>query len=188
MPAGWKPWFGVTLWCLLALPPVRFMLESSMTLQMLVQIPLLGLSGWWLAASHTDRFDNVLTRWNRSGISGLLLASLASIIWMLPRALDASLTIPWIEVAKFAGVPLLIGVPAAISWPRAGFVVRGVLLIEIVAMAFRLGWLYLDSPVRLCSNYLISDQQQLGKSMLAIGVAISLLLAGKLLWGRIDTD
>jgi hypothetical protein len=52
-------------------------------------------------------------------------------------------------------------------------------------MTFRLGWLYLVSPVRLCSNYLLSDQQQLGKIMLAVGVAICLLLAWKLMLGRI---
>ena len=66
--------------------------------------------------------------------------------------------------------------------------VRGVWLVEIVAMAFRLGWLYMVSPVRLCSNYLLSDQQQLGKIMLAIGVAICLLLAWKLMWGHIGRE
>ncbi|HEY8229138.1 MAG TPA: hypothetical protein VIG31_01675, partial [Rhodanobacteraceae bacterium] len=91
-------------------------------------------------------------------------------------------------IAKFISVPLLIGAPLAISWPRAGFVVRGVFLVEVVAMTFRLGWLYLGSPVRLCSNYLLSDQQQLGKIMLAIGGTICLLLAWKLVWGRIDVD
>jgi len=126
--------------------------------------------------------------WNRSGISGFVLASLTAIVWMLPRALDAALDAPPIEIAKFISVPLLIGGPLAISWPRAGFVVRGVFLVEGVAMTFRLGWLYLVSPVRLCSNYLLSDQQQLGKIMLAIGGTICLLLAWKLVWGRIDVD
>jgi hypothetical protein len=42
--------------------------------------------------------------------------------------------------------------------------------------------------VRLGSNVLVGDQLQLGKIMIAIGVAIVLLLAGWLLWGRIDIE
>ncbi len=188
VPARWKPQLGLALWLGLALPPLRHALESTMTLQMLVQIPLLALAGWWLTAFLARRPTGAMAAWNRSGISGLLLASLAAMVWMLPRALDASLDVPWVALAKFVGVPWLIGMPLAISWPRAGFVVRGVFLIEVVATAFRLGWLYMVSPVRLCSNYLLTDQQQLGKIMLAIGVAICALLAWKLMWGRIDID
>jgi len=149
---------------------------------------LLALAGWWLAAFLVRRPAGAMDAWNRSGISGLLLASLAAMVWMLPRALDAALDVPWVALAKFVGVPWLIGMPLAISWPRAGFVVRGVFLVEVVATTFRLGWLYMVSPVRLCSNYLLTDQQQLGKIMLAIGVAICALLAWKLMWGRIDID
>jgi hypothetical protein len=69
-----------------------------------------------------------------------------------------------------------------------GFVVRGVFLLELIASAFRLGWLYLVSPTRLCSNYLLSDQQQLGKYLFAIGIATCLVLAWKLMWGRIRVE
>ena len=84
-------------------------------------------------------------------------------------------------------MPLLIGAPIALSWPRAGFVVRGVVLLELIATVFRLGWLYLISPVRLCSNYLLDDQQRLGKLLLAVGFSIVLILVWKLMWGHIDT-
>ncbi|MDE2055158.1 MAG: hypothetical protein KGI62_10810 [Xanthomonadaceae bacterium] len=183
-----NPWIGVVLWLALALPPVRHALEATMTLQMLVQIPLLAFAGWCMAAFMPRRGIDAMAAWNRSGISGFVLASLAAIVWMLPRMLDAALDAPSVEIAKFVSVPLLIGAPLKISWPRAGFVVRGVFLVEVIAMAIRLGWLYLVSPVRLCSNYLLNDQQQLGRIMLAIGAAICLLLAWKLVWGRIDVD
>lgn len=185
-PTRWRRWLAGGLWLVLALPPIRHVLEATMTLQMLVQIPLLAFAGWQFAAWPPRRVGDALAAWNRSGIAGLVLASLTTMVWMLPRALDAALESPWVEIAKFLSVPLLIGAPMAISWPRAGFVVRGVLLVEVVATMYRLGWLYMASPVRLCSNYLLGDQQLLGKIMLAIGVAISLLLAWKLVWGRID--
>ena len=188
VPRRRHPWLGLALWLVLALPPVRHSLEATMTLQMLVQIPLLAMAGWWLASFLTRPAVDALSWWNRSGITGIVLASLAAVIWMLPRMLDAALENPWVALAKFTSVPLFLGMPLAISWPRAGFVVRGVWLVEIVAMAFRLGWLYMVSPVRLCSNYLLSDQQQLGKIMLAIGVAICLLLAWKLMWGHIGRE
>lgn len=181
-------WAGPILWLTLALPPVRHALESTLTLQMLVQIPLLALVGWWLRPFLPDRAVKVLNAWNRGGISGLLLASFAAMIWMLPRTMDSALNEPWVELAKFTSVPVLLGLPLAVSWPRAGFVVRGVFLVEATATAFRLGWLYLVSPQRLCSNYLLGDQQLAGNALLAIGAAMSLLLAWKLMWGHVDVD
>src|SRR5699024_657898 len=127
----------------------------TMTRHMLVQIPLLGLVGWCLAPLLPQALADRLAGWNRSGITGFVLISLAAMIWMLPLALDAALEVPRVTVAKFLSVPLLIGLPLALSWPRAGFMVRGVFLLEVVATMFRLGWLYLASPRRLCSNYLV---------------------------------
>lgn len=182
-----RPWLvGVVLWVVLAMPPVRHALESMMTLQMLVQIPLLALAGWLLASGSPDWLARHIARWNHRGISGLLLASLAGMVWMLPRAMDAALDDPRFAVAKFLSVPLLIGAPLALSWPRAGFVVRGVFLTEAIATALRLGWLYLISPERLCSNYLLGDQQLLGKLLLAVGSAIILFVGWKLMWGHVD--
>ena len=105
---------------------------------------------------------------------------------MLPRATDAALVDPQITLAKFLSVPLLIGGSIALSWPEAGFVVRGVVLTEVIATTMRLGWLFLISPVRLCSNYLLDDQQRLGKSLLSVGFAILVVLIWRLMWGRIE--
>lgn len=175
---------GAILWAALAIPPMRHTLESAMTLQMLVQIPLLALAGWWLAQGTPGWLERPLAAWNHRGISGLLLASLTGMVWMLPLAMDAALDDPRVTLAKFLSVPLLIGAPIALSWPRAGFVVRGVVLIELIATMLRLGWLYLISPVRLCSNYLLDDQQRLGKILLVVGFAILLVLVWKLMWGH----
>jgi hypothetical protein len=169
---------------LLATPPLRALLESTMSLQMLVQIPLLAATGWWLAGAVPRGADDAIATWNAGGVSGLVLASMAALLWMLPRALDGAVDLPWVAAAKFASVPLLIGLPLGLSWPRMGFVVRGVLLLEFVATCFRLGWLYLASPQRLCSNYLIDDQQHLGRFLLVIGAEVLLLLTVKLMFGR----
>lgn len=177
---------GLVLWGALAVPVLRHALEATMLRQMLVQLPLLAVAGWLVAACLPGAVTRSVARWNKSGISGLLLASLASMVWMLPRAVDASLTDPLVAWAKLLTVPLLIGVPVALSWPRAGFVVRGVVLAEVIATALRLGWLYLISPTRLCGNYLLHDQQRLGRALLVIGFGILVILVGRLLWGHVD--
>ena len=141
---------AVLLLVLLA-PPLRHALQSSMTAQMLVQIPLLAAAGWLAAMALPARLSAAIGTCNEHGISGLVLATLASAFWMLPRALDAAVTDPSLAIAKYLSVPLLIGLPLALSWPRMGFVVKGVLLLEGIATLLRLGWLYLVSPERLCN-------------------------------------
>jgi hypothetical protein len=168
-------------------PPVRHGLEATMTAQMLVQLPLLAAAGWLLSGAVPPRVLARVERWSHRGLTGLVLVTVTAAFWMLPRSLDAATSHTLISAAKYLSVPLLIGLPFGVSWPRMGFVVRGVFLVEFVASFFRLGWLYLISPIRLCNNYALSDQQRLGGSMLAIGGGLLVWLAWKLLWGRFES-
>lgn len=181
-PARW----AAVGWLALLLPALRHLLESSMTAQMLLQLPLLAAVGAVAAQALVGRKRLAVDRWNHLGIAGLVLASLASAFWMLPRMLDASVSEPLVGAAKFVSVPLLVGLPFALSWPRMGFIVRGVLLLELIATLFRLGWLYLVAPQRLCSQYLLGDQQRLGQAMLVVAAVLLVGVAGKLMWGRFD--
>ncbi len=148
--------------------PVGRLLEASMLSHVLVQLPLLALLGWYLGKQIPERWCEVIGGWNRFGVPGLLLMSFTIVYWMLPRALDGSLTDGLITFAKFVSVPLLIGMPLAISWPQAPMVVRGLTVFELWAMLMRLGWLYLDTPVRLCSNYLLQEQVTLGIGLISL--------------------
>lgn len=175
------------LFCLLLVPPLKHTLEATMTAQMLVQIPLLVCVG--LLSSHAlpACVLAVTGAWNHRGITGLVLVTLAAAFWMLPRSLDAAVTNPTIDAAKYLSIPLMIGLPFAMSWQRMSFIVRGVILAEFIATFFRLGWLYLISPIRLCNNYLLGDQQRLGWYMLLVGAALLLWIAWKLVWGRFES-
>lgn len=175
------------LFLVLLAPPVKHALEASMTAQMLVQIPLLVTVGLFMACALPARTSAAIAGWNHGGISGLVLATLASAFWMLPRELDASVAGALAASAKYVSVPLLIGLPLALSWPRMGFIVRGVFLLECIATLFRLGWLYLIAPERLCNLYLLDDQQRLGRYLLVIGAMLSIGVAWKLVWGRFDS-
>lgn len=179
-------WFAIVLYAVLLLPPVKQLLDASMSAQVLLQIPLLIVAGYLLRGALPRRVLPEIAKWNHRGISGLVLASVTSAVWMLPRLLDAAISDPVAAAAKFISVPLLIGLPLGLSWPHVGFVIKGALLLELIATFFRLGWLYLISPLRLCNNFLLDDQQRLGELMLAIGVLLLLVIAGRLLWGRFD--
>ena len=177
---------AAVIFAVLLLPPVIQALQARMAMQMLVQIPLLIAVGYLLCAALPQRLATAIAAWNLNGISGMLLATFTTAFWMLPRSLDAAASEPLFIFAKFVSVPLLIGLPMGLSWPRMNFVVRGVFLMELIAMFFRFGWLYLISPVRLCNNYLLDDQQRTGQFMLMIGAAILVWVAFKLLWGHFN--
>jgi len=175
------------LFAALLAPAARHTLEASMTMQMLVQIPLLVGVGALLRWALPARALAVTAGWDYHGITGLTLASLAAAFWLLPRMLDAAVTEPAMAWAKYLSVPLLMGLPFAVSWPRMSFIVRGVFLLEFIATFFRMGWLYLVWPDRLCNSYLLDDQQRLGQYMVLIGASLCILVVCKLLWGRFDS-
>lgn len=180
----WSTYAAAMLFLILLVPPVRHALEVSMTAQMLAQIPLLILVGWLLHSAVPKRLQAFIADWNNYGITGLMLALVTAACWMLPRALDVASSDPLAATVKYLSVPLLIGLPLALSWPRMNFIIRGMVLVELIATFIRLGWLYVTSPTRLCNNYLIGDQQRLGQYMLIIGCVLLVWIAYKLLWGR----
>lgn len=116
---GNRPW-GLLLVGALALPPLRRLLEVSMVGHMLVQIPLLVVAGALLASCVPAALRRKLDAFNANGFAGILAAGFVTSYWMLPRALDAALSDPLMELAKFCSLPLLVGLPLALSWPRLG--------------------------------------------------------------------
>ncbi|MGH8303982.1 MAG: hypothetical protein ACRETG_00045 [Steroidobacteraceae bacterium] len=171
----------------LLLPPARRVLETTMTAQMLLLMPLLVVAGVLLRAALPPRVVRLSAPWDYRGITGLVLASVASAFWLLPHLLDSAVSQPAVDAARYVSIPLLIGLPFSVSWPRMSFIVRGVFLLECIATLFRMGWLYLIWPDRLCNNYLLDDQQRLGQCLVLIGLAACVLVGVKLLWGHFDT-
>src|SRR4029079_18351665 len=86
---------------------------------------VMDLPGTWRAR---------LASWNRNGVSGILMAAAASSWWMGPRACDAALASPAMELAKFVSLPLFVGVPLAVSWSWLGGIGRGVGVANVPAL------------------------------------------------------
>ncbi|CAB1274379.1 hypothetical protein [Candidatus Nitrosacidococcus tergens] len=171
------------LWLSLALPPLRYLLESSMTMHMLVQLPILAVIGWKITPTLSNRIKETINLWNRWGISGTVSVIFTMLYWMLPRSLDTAISDPYFELIKFITVPLFIGAALGLSWYQLHPVARGVLMLEFWATFMRLGWLYVVLPNRLCANYLLGDQQVLGRSLLMLGTIWAVSWSFQILFG-----
>jgi hypothetical protein len=144
-----------------ALPFSRHWLEATLAGHVLVQMPLLALSGWLIGAALAPRLDRVMERWNRFGLAGFTLAIFTILFWMVPRSIDSAVAYPGYDTFKFVSMPCA-GAALALSFPRTHPLLAGALKANLVSMTAVLAWVYTVAPVRLCNSYLSSDQKILG--------------------------
>jgi hypothetical protein len=164
----------------------RVPLERHMVTHMLLLLPALAVVGWLAGHAIASRRPDLLSSdWNAAGTTGLLTALLASTFWMLPSSLDWSLCEPLGDVTKFISLPLLVGIPLALSWRRAPLLVRGFLKANAISMALTLAWIYTNAPVRLCISYLTGQQEQLGEGFLWVAGVLSVLWIAPVLGVRL---
>jgi hypothetical protein len=177
-------------WLALTLPPLRGWLESSMALHMLVQLPLLAGIGYCLGwawtlsrpdgtAAHALRFTQSC---NAGGATGLLAASFAMVLWMLPRCLDTARLELAVDALKFLSVPAA-GAAVALSWLRLPAIARAVVHLEVIATLLRFGWGYLAADERLCLAYLADDQQRTGMLLLWLGALYAAAVTWRPMFG-----
>lgn len=157
---------------LLALPPARLLLESRMTLHMLVQFPLVVVAGFLLARTLPAAARRRADAWNAHGIAGLLASALVLMVLMIPRVLDLALVDPRVEAAKWLAL-LACGAALQLSWQRAGALVQGFFLGNVLPMMAAAGQLFQDAPMRLCNAYLLDDQVRLGQALVVLSVAVA---------------
>lgn len=155
------------------LSPIGSLIETSLVSHLVIEYPLLILSGGLIAQGFKPALKTLFKGINQGGFFGLLFASLIIVFWMIPRWLDASLANSSIAYAKYLSL-FCAGLLLSISWPLAHTITRAIIKIEFLVMLFRLGWLYLISPQRLCNNYLLGEQVLLGQ--IFISIAFSLII------------
>lgn len=175
-------WMGIVILGVLAIPPSRTALEASMATHMLVQIPLAAAAGALLAHSLPSRVIALLGRYNDHGIPGIVLALGIAAYWMIPRALDAALASAAAETMKFVSLPLLVGLSLALSWPRLHPIAKGFVVANWIPMLAVVGWLYRESPMRLCNYYLLDQQVAAGNLLVALAAVLAALWLTSLFW------
>jgi hypothetical protein len=165
----------------------RGLLEPNPIAHDLVQKPALALAGWIACYPIERRWPAVGTlSWNRGGATGVLIAFFTSAFWMLPRSIDWSINDPAGEVAKFISLPFLMGGALFLSWRRLPGLARCLITTHLISMLLCLSWVYSTAPQRLCSNYLLSQQQQYGEAMLWLACILSLVCSAPLFGVRFD--
>jgi hypothetical protein len=150
-------------------------LEHNMALHMAVQLPLLISIGWILAGSVRAREPRWLAEADWLGIPGIVLVIFCTSYWMLPRALDGALANPQIDLAKFLGLPLLVGLPLGLSWYRMPPLGRAFIWANFIPKLAVVGGLYLGAPIRLCAYYRLDQQATAGWTLIAVAVALAFL-------------
>ncbi len=160
---------GAGLLALAAMPPARHLLEGSMFLHMLVQVPLLVLAGALLGARLPARAGAALQSFNAHGLAGWTLGSLVLAFWMLPLALDAAVADVLIDAAKFASL-LFAGLAIRLSTAVPGAIVPLFFIGNWAWMTATIGLLYTQTPERLCNAYLVGDQAASGYGLVLLAV------------------
>ncbi len=173
---------STALYVLLCLPSMRGLLESNMVGHAVVQLALLVTVGLIWARCLKGGLEVHFKRYDPSGIASVFTALFALGFWMLPRSLDLALESSAMEMAKFIMLPLMVGLPLRYCWYRFRLPGRGFLMVNLLPMAAVLGWAYLSTPTRLCSNYLINEQKTLGLTLLAIAIGVPLVFLLKFLF------
>jgi hypothetical protein len=136
-------------------------------MHMLVQYPLLAVSGFALGTGR-----KIPTGW----VGPLLVLSISTLLfWMLPRSLDGALQSWTLHLGKFATLPLLFGMPLALTWPHLHPILRGILKAEAVSMVAVMSFLYTHAPIRICNSYLFSDQVRLGYGFAVAAIALAIV-------------
>lgn len=159
--------YGVLLYVLLIIPPVTHFLESIMVLHMLVQLPLLMLAGWLMGKRIIKKYDGFFQQWNSNGIPGILFVFIITMYWMVPRAMDETLILWYVELFKFISLPL-VGLAFRDSWDKLQILGKTFVFLNYLPMFGLMAWLYIDSPIQICNNYLEIEQQTLGWGFVVI--------------------
>ena len=157
----------------LALGPLRGVLEAGMATHMLVQFPLLIAAGLVLAGAFPPRPSARIPvgrrDWNHLGIAGLAFAVAVLAVSMIPRLLDLALFDVRVEALKLIAL-FMTGALLRWSWPKAGLIVQGFFLGNVLPMTAVVGILYRDSPVRLCNNYRFDEQWLVGTMLVVLAL------------------
>lgn len=193
-PAGWlrSTWHRLQAievqWALaagllgiLGAPAMREKLESAMSTHMGLQIPLIVIAGWLLAAGCRPFFRNLLARFDHQGIASCAYLLGVSAYWMIPRALDQVLLSDAVAWGKFISL-VLAGIVLRVRWTAMPATLRLFVVSNLVWMLWAAGVIFMLAEVRLCNAYLLDDQLRAGQLCILWGIGILAVWAWDKKW------
>ena len=157
----------------LSVPPFRFLIEQSMFVQMVIQMPLLFIAGALLNRfSIAKKITNILGRWNVFGLTGFMLAQNILIYWMLPISIDRAVIMPLVDVAKVLTM-ILAGFFVGDALNKSPAALQLFFIGYFVAMMIWLGMYFIYTDSRLCNAYSLNSQYWTGYGLCAISVMVA---------------
>jgi hypothetical protein len=157
---------------------LRALIEQSMVLHMLVQMPLLVLAGACAAAAWTPMRE---LRWNRFGLTGFMLSQCIVAYWMIPAMVDRAVVMPSADAVKLttlwiAGVALRLGYRQAPPVVQLFFIGYG------LPMMAWLGLYLASTDLRLCNAYSLQSQWRAGWGLMGLTAVLGAAWAVGLRW------
>src|SRR5690625_1810101 len=139
-----------------------------------MQMPLLAIAGMLMTPLLQKKFHSFFSKWNENGVPGIFLFLVVVFYWLVPRAMDEALVLPYMEFFKFISWTFLVGVPLRDSWPKLTKGIKNAVYIILSVVYIGMAGLYIFAPDQLCNNYLIVEQRTLGWGFLLIAFCILL--------------
>ena len=164
----------------LSLPPLRPLIEQSMVWHMLVQMPLLVLSGACAVAARAPARE---LRWNRFGLTGFMLAQCVVAYWMIPALVDRAVVLPSADAAKIASL-WLAGVALGVGYRQAPAAVQLFFIGYGLPMMAWLGLYLATTDLRLCNAYSMQSQLRAGWGLVALATVLGVAWGLDLRFGR----
>jgi hypothetical protein len=146
-------------------------LEESMAKHMIVQLPALFVAGWLMFNQINPTIS--LAKIDAHGLTSFVYILAVSTYWMIPRALELSISSPVYEIAKFITI-VFAGAVASSALKRANQIVQLFFIGNFCAMAAIFGLLYQDQFKQLCNAYTVDDQALAGVGLVIIACTIPL--------------
>ena len=168
-------WIGLAL-CLVAIalsvPPGRSLIEQSMAWHMVIQMPILFASGWFLMSGGWDTQKTSLGHWNQFGLTGFIAAQFIITYWMLPISIDRAVVMPQVDVFKLLSL-MVSGALIKTSISRSPAVLQLFFVGYIVSMLITTGVYLATTERRLCNAYSMESQLSAGYGVVALGIALA---------------
>ena len=157
----------------LSVPPFRFLIEQSMFVQMVIQMPLLFIVGALLnRLSVSKNITNIFGYWNVFGLTGFMLAQNILIYWMLPISIDRAVIMPLVDVVKVLTM-ILAGFFVGDALNKSPAALQLFFIGYFVAMMIWLGMYFIYTDSRLCNAYSLNSQYWTGYGLCAISVMVA---------------
>ena len=178
MRGVWPATIAAVLAGAFSIPPLRSVIEQSMTWHMVFQMPLLVAAGGLAArALSAPRLQSQWINFNLFGLTGFMTAQSIIAYWMLPSAIDRAVVNPGFDVLKLLTL-FVSGMLLYDAFQRAPMALQLFFIGYWVSMMCWLGIYFATTDLRLCNAYSLEGQLATGRGLLAIGLLLGVVWLG----------